>query len=40
MPSSSVTGAVRLQTAGNPILGDALTGIASGENGLIYLRLE
>ena len=39
MPSSSVTGAVRLQTAGNPIVGDALTGIASGENGLVYLRL-
>lgn len=39
MPSTSVTGAVRLQTAGNPILGEAATGIASGENGLIYLRL-
>ena len=39
MPSTSVTGAVRLQTAGNPILGDALTGIASAENGLVYLRL-
>lgn len=39
MPSTSVTGAVRLQTAGNPIVGDALTGIASGENGLVFLRL-
>lgn len=40
MPSSSVTGAVRLQTAGNPILGEAMTGIASGENGLVFLRLS
>jgi len=39
MRSSSVTGAVRLQTAGNPQVGDAMTGIASGENGLVYLRL-
>lgn len=39
MRSSSVTGAVRLQTAGNPIVGDAMTGIASGENGLVFIRL-
>lgn len=39
MPSSSVAGAVRLQTAGNAIVGRALTGIASGENGLAYLSL-
>jgi len=39
MSSSSVTGAVRLQTAGNGILGTAMTGIASGENGLVHLNL-
>ena len=39
MRSSSVTGAVRLQTAGNPQVGDAMTGIDSGQNGLVNLRL-
>lgn len=40
MPSSSVAGAVRLQTAGNTIVGRCLTGIASGESGAIYLELD
>lgn len=39
MPSTSVAGAVRAHTAGNAIVGRCLTGIASGENGLIYLTL-
>jgi hypothetical protein len=33
MPSTSVAGAVRLQTAGNPIVATVLTGIASGQVG-------
>lgn len=39
MPSSSVAGAVRLQTAGNMIVARALTGIASGESGAAILCL-
>lgn len=40
MPSSSVTGAVRLATAGNRVIGQAMTGIASGETGLVFLTLD
>lgn len=40
MPSSSVTGAVRLATAGNPVVGQAMTGIASGETGMIDLCIS
>lgn len=39
MPSSSVGGAVRVATAGNPIVGRALTGIASGEVGSAIISL-
>jgi hypothetical protein len=39
MPSSSVAGAVRLQSAGNTIVGRCMTGIASGENGMVILSL-
>ncbi len=39
MLSSSVTGAVRLQTAGNRIVAQAATGIASGETGTGWITL-
>lgn len=39
MRSSSVAGAVRLQTAGNQIVGEAMTGIAASEVGFVNLRL-
>ena len=39
MTSSSVAGNVRLQTAGNQIIGTAMTGVASGENGLFFINL-
>jgi hypothetical protein len=40
MPSSSVAGDVRLQTAGNHIVARALTGIASGECGAAIITLD
>lgn len=40
MPSSSVAGAVRLQTAGNRIVGQAITGIASGEVGAAQITID
>lgn len=39
MPSSSVAGNVRLATAGNPVIGTAMTGVAASENGLIFVHL-
>lgn len=39
MPSTSVAGSVRLATAGNTIVGRAMTGIASGEVGMAYINL-
>ncbi len=40
MPSTSVAGSVRLATAGNPVIGQAMTGIASGESGFINLAIR
>lgn len=40
MPSTSVAGSVRLQTAGNVIVGQVLTGVASGEYGTARLLLD
>lgn len=40
MSSSSVGGSVRLQTAGNRIVGQAMTGVASGETGLFQIDLS
>lgn len=39
MPSSSVAGSVRLATAGNPVVGIAITGIAASESGAVYLTI-
>lgn len=39
MPSSSVTGSVRLQVAGQRIVGQVLTGVASGEVGAALLTI-
>lgn len=39
MASSSVAGSVRLQTAGNKILGQAMTGIAASEVGMVNLSI-
>lgn len=39
MPSSSVAGSVRLGTAGNKVVGQAMTGIASGETGFVNLSI-
>lgn len=40
MPSSSVAGSVRLATAGNRVVAQALTGIASGETGAAIITLD
>lgn len=39
MASSSVAGSVRLQTAGSKILGQAMTGIAASEVGMVNLSI-
>jgi hypothetical protein len=39
MPSASVAGAVRLQTAGNVIVAQAMTGIASGETAIAKILI-
>ena len=40
MPSTSVAGSVRLATAGNPVVGEVATGIASGETGTVNLSIS
>lgn len=40
MPSSSVGGNVRLGTAGNPVIGTAITGVAASENGLFFINIS
>ena len=40
MPSTSVAGNIRLGTAGLPVIGNAITGIAASENGLVFLNIS
>lgn len=40
MPSASVSGAMRLATAGNAVIGRAMSGIAASESGLVYLTMD